>query len=85
MLQGLCIAFACAVLVLIGCITRHASLDPGSVHIDDAWVLLGWKAHRWVDIQRAGSTSLGFVLLLRAWLGIVGSSYDHAQRSSSAC
>ena len=79
MLKGLCIAFACAVLVLIGYITRHASLDPGSVHIDDAWVLLGWKAHRWVDIQRAGSTSLGFVLLLRAWLGIVGSSYDHAQ------
>jgi hypothetical protein len=79
LLTGLCIALTCVALVLIGFITRHASLDPGSVHIDDAWVLLGWKADRWVDIQRAGSTSLGFVLLLRAWLGVVGSSYADAQ------
>lgn len=79
LLKGLCIALTCAVLILIAYITRHASLDPRSVHIDDAWVLLGWKSHRWVDIQRAGSASLGFVLLLRGWLGIFGFSYGHAQ------
>jgi len=65
--------------VVIAYTTRDQSLGPSSVHIDDAWVLLGWKAHRWVDIQRAGSTSLGFVLLLRAWLGVFGFTYRHAQ------
>jgi hypothetical protein len=79
LLKVLCTALTCVVLVLIAFFTRHASLDPGAVHIDDAWVLLGWKSDRWVDIQRAGSTSLGFVLLLRAWLRIVGSSYADAQ------
>jgi MFS family permease len=79
LLKGLCIAFTCVALVLIAFFTRYASLDPDSLHIDDAWVLLGWKADRWVDIQRAGSTSLGFVLMLRAWLGVVGSSYSDAQ------
>ncbi len=79
LLKGLWIGLTCAVLVVVAYVTRYASLDPRSLHIDDAWVLLGWKSDRWVDIQRAGSSSLGFVLLLRGWLGIFGFSHGHAQ------
>jgi hypothetical protein len=77
--NGICVGLTCAVLVVIAYITRSSSLGQGSLHVDDAWVLLGWKSHRWVDIHRASSSSLGFVLLLRAWLGIVGFSHRNAQ------
>jgi hypothetical protein len=73
------VVVTCAALVVIGPVTRDARLGVGSVHIDDAWVLLGWKAHRFVDVRRAGSTSLGFVLLLRGWLDLLGYSYRNAQ------
>jgi hypothetical protein len=69
----------CVALVAVAYVTRDSSLGGSSVHTDDAWVLLGWKAHQWSDVQRAGSSSLGFVLLLRAWLGLVGFTHRHAQ------
>jgi hypothetical protein len=73
------VVLTCAALVVIGVVTRDSRLGGSTVHIDDAWVLLGWKAHRFVDVRRAGSTSLGFVLLLRGWLDVVGYSYRNAQ------
>jgi hypothetical protein len=73
------VVLTCAALVVVGVVTRDARLGASAVHIDDAWVLLGWKAHRFVDVRRAGSTSLGFVLLLRGWLDLVGYSYRNAQ------
>jgi hypothetical protein len=54
-------------------------LDASTLHLDDSWPLLGWKAHRWIDVQRTGSTSLGFVWVLRAWLDAFGFSYRHAR------
>ena len=73
------VVLTCAALVVIGVVTRDARLGESAVHIDDAWVLLGAKAHRFIDVRRAGSTSLGFVLLLRGWLDRVGYSYRNAQ------
>jgi hypothetical protein len=77
--QTIAVGATCLVLVAIADATRDSSLGGSPVHTDDAWVLLGWKAHRWTDVQRAGSSSLGFVLLLRAWLSTVGFTHRHAQ------
>jgi hypothetical protein len=77
--QTVGVGITCVGLVAIAYATRDSSLGASPVHTDDAWVLLGWKAHAWSDVQRAGSSSLGFVLLLRAWLGIVGFTHRNAQ------
>jgi hypothetical protein len=77
--QTIGIGVTCVALVAAAYATRDSSLGGSSVQTDDAWVLLGWKAHNWTDVQRAGSSSLGFVLLLRAWLGIVGFTHQDAQ------
>jgi hypothetical protein len=79
LLKGIGVGVTCVILILVALITRYSSLGPRAVHIDDAWVLLGWKADRWSDIQRAGTSSLGFVLMLRAWLEIFGFSHGNAQ------
>jgi hypothetical protein len=78
-LQTIGVGVTCVVLVVLAYITRDSSLGGSLVHTDDAWVLLGWKANGWIDIQRAGSSSLGFVLLLRGWLSVVGFTHRHAQ------
>jgi hypothetical protein len=77
--QTIGVGATCVVLVAIAYATRDSSLGGSPVHTDDAWVLLGWKARDWTDVQRAGSSSLGFVLLLRAWLEIVGFTHRHAE------
>jgi hypothetical protein len=77
--QTIGVGATCVVLVAIAYATRDSSLGGSPVHTDDAWVLLGWKARGWTDVQRTGSSSLGFVLLLRAWLEIVGFTHRHAQ------
>src|SRR5262245_12588945 len=79
LLWSAAVGATCVVLFVVAYATRDAHLGTRSLHIDDAWVLLGWKAHRWIDIRRAGSTSLGFVLLVRGWLGVDGFSYHNAQ------
>ena len=77
--QTIGVGVTCVALVTVAYATRDSSLAGSPVHTDDAWVLLGWKAHDWSDVQHAGSSSLGFVLLLRAWLGLVGFTHLHAQ------
>lgn len=75
----LVVALTCLALVVIAVLANRAQPRPATVYGDDAWTLIGWRAHRFIDFRRAAYTSFGFVLLARFWLDVVGFSGVHAR------
>ena len=69
----------CVALVLAAWLSRIGHLGPATLYQDDAWVALGWRAHRWIDLQRTGLSSLGFTILIRGWLNAVGFTNQNAR------
>jgi hypothetical protein len=66
-------------LAVYGVVTRIGSLTSDTLYQDDAWIALASKASGFQDIRRVGMTAPGFGFSLRAWLGAVGFSSEHAR------
>jgi hypothetical protein len=73
------VAATCLALILAAWITRVGELRGATLYQDDAWVALGWRATRWIDLQRTGLSSLGFTILVRACLDVLGFSSHNAR------
>jgi hypothetical protein len=78
---------ALVAVVLLGAAAalRARPLAPHSLWIDDAWVSLLWKVHSFGDVRRISVASPGFVVLLKAWFGIVHFSALRAQLPAFVC
>jgi hypothetical protein len=58
---------------------RVEPLGPSSLWLDDAWVALVYRTEGLTELRYVGFSAPGFVVALRAWLGVVGFSETAAQ------
>ena len=65
--------------MLIAYLANRNQPRPPIDYGDDAWTLIGWRAHRLIDFRRAAYTSFGFAALVRIWLDVVSFTTVHAR------
>jgi hypothetical protein len=58
---------------------RVEPLGPSSLWLDDAWVAIVYRTEGLTELRYVGFAAPGFVVVLRAWLGLVGFSETAAQ------
>jgi hypothetical protein len=75
LLDGLLLLAVTALAVWL----RLEPLGPSSLWLDDAWVAVAHRVDTLAELRAVGVSAPGFVVLLRAWLLLVGYSETAAQ------